>query len=85
MTEPKTMTAEDLAWWLHPAAFVDYPATACERLKDHITTQAAQIERLRSAGQRLLDESQHCGEIQYCGDDAISPWEAFRATLKETT
>lgn len=39
-------------------------------------------QKLEAALWRLLDGSQHCGEMQWCGMDDESPWEAARAALR---
>lgn len=55
---------------------MDYAA-----LHDHALHLAAENLRLRAALMRLLDGSQHCGEMQWCGEEAESPWEAARVAL----
>jgi hypothetical protein len=42
---------------------------------------AEQTRELVEALQVLLDGSQHCGEMQWCGMDDLSPWEKTRALI----
>jgi hypothetical protein len=53
-----------------------------DTLPNNVCTEAAdEIERLCAALMRLLDGSQHCGEMQWCGEEDESPWEAARVAL----
>ena len=42
-----------------------------------------QRDDLLEAMKLLLEGTQHCGEMQWCGEDELSPWQKARTVIAE--